>query len=99
MPVSPTSAHSRAGRPIERLVDPFSERPGAVIHDHAGDRAVPDLPDAAKLHGKGHKSAPGRSPLERPGAAGSLDAAQDKKARSKGRPDKEPPVGPRNPPR
>lgn len=58
-----------SGRPMERLVDPFAERPGSVLHDPAA-RGRPALPGAAQGRGvQGHPlgGPPGRSGLDRPG--------------------------------
>ncbi|WP_373044232.1 hypothetical protein [Vulgatibacter sp.] len=78
-------AHS--GRPMDHLVDPFAERPGAVNRDREAHRRLEQLPDAAKGKGlNGHPlgGPPGQSGLDRPGlptAPGQLKKLEKDKQR------------------
>lgn len=72
------AARASSGRPMEHLVDPFSETPGEVIRDPGAKRQGPGS-NKGKGKALGRQSQtepPGQSKLERPGTAGSPNAAQ-----------------------
>ena len=71
--LSEIAARADAGRPMDRLVDPFADRPGAVVHDPAAARGRPfphPAGDAKRANGvDGHPlgGPPGKSAVDRPG--------------------------------
>jgi len=89
------AARAEGGRPMDRLVDPFSERPGEVVRDPAARSKEPKLPAA---RGKGLENhplggPPGQTGMNRPGVPTAPGQRKKLENAGKGNNDKSPGKG------